>query len=588
MFSFLRPALIPALLLSLQLIALADEDKTPATDPALAAADQLWQAGKFAEAETSYRALIKTDPKLVPAYAGLVHALLRQDKVDEALESVTAALKELGELPDLLAAKGDVQFRLAEMSEAESSYSDAKSLDRKQVSAYLGLARLYRCQSLYRKAYDELRRAHEIAPNDVEVERAWLSMLPRRQRLAALQAYLAGPHPDNEEETAWMTDSVEFLKQTADKPAHACRLASKVERTETPLFAVRNAGATRSGIGITARLNDQNFNLLFDTGAGGIMVSRKVGEKAGLTRISAAHFGGIGDKGPQTGYIAVADHIQIGELAFQDCVVFVSDKNSVSNEDGLIGADVFASYLVEIDMPGMRLALSPLPKRPDDTLAPASLNSEGEESVNALQKEGGPGQAAKGQTGEGKPRDEKPQDEKPATDQQPSPPDSRTANHLPQNPPRNLPKDRYIAPEMAKWTQVFRVGHDILVPTTVNDSASMLFVLDTGAFDNIVSVRAGQQVAKVKSSFGMKVAGLSGDVKKVYHAKVTLRFGHLQQSNVDTVTLDLSKISRQTGTEISGLLGFTMLQMLDLKLDYRDGLVDLEFDPKRVQQLLKP
>jgi len=87
-------------------------------------------AGKFAEAETSYRALIKTDPKLVPAYAGLVHALLRQDKVDEALESVTAALKELGELPDLLAAKGDVQFRLAEMSEAESSYSDAKSLDR--------------------------------------------------------------------------------------------------------------------------------------------------------------------------------------------------------------------------------------------------------------------------------------------------------------------------------------------------------------------------------------------------------------------------------------------------------------------------
>jgi hypothetical protein len=140
---------------------------------------------------------------------------------------------------------------------------------------------------------------------------------------------------------------------------------------------------------------------------------------------------------------------------------------------------------------------------------------------------------------------------------------------------------------MSRWTEIVRIGHDILVPTTVNDSPSMLFLLDTGAFDNIVSVRAGQQAAKVKSSFGMKVAGLSGDVKKVYHAKVTLRFGHLQQSNVDTVTLDLSRISRQTGTEISGLLGFTMLQMLDLKIDYRDGLVNLTFDPNKVQRLLK-
>jgi len=141
---------------------------------------------------------------------------------------------------------------------------------------------------------------------------------------------------------------------------------------------------------------------------------------------------------------------------------------------------------------------------------------------------------------------------------------------------------------MSRWTQIYRIGHDILVPTTVNDSPPSLFLLDTGAFDDVVAMRAGQQAAKVKASFGMKITGMSGDVKKVYHAKVTLRFGHLQQSNVDTITLDLSKISHQTGTEISGLLGFTMLQMLDLKIDYRDGLVNLEFDPKRVQRLLKP
>jgi hypothetical protein len=403
-----------------------------------------------------------------------------------------------------------------------------------------------------------------------------------------MQAYLAGLHPDDEVATQWMSDTVEFLKQTIGQPRHACRLLSKVERTETALFTVRDAGANRSGIGLTTKLNGLPINLQFDTGAGGILVGHRVGERARLTKISPAHFGGVGDKGLQTGYLAVADHIQVGELQFQDCIVFVSEKNSVGSDEGLIGADVFSSYLVDIDLPGMRMVLSPLPPRPDDIPAPATLNSEGELG-HAMSGESGEVQTNEAQPGIPPPADAKPGDAKSATDPakpatEAMPVSPATATRGPSN---YLPKDRYIAPEMSRWTQFYRFGHDILVPTTVNDSPSTLFLLDTGAFDNVVAMRAGQQAAKVKSSFGIKIAGLSGDVKHVYHAKVTLRFGHLQQSNVDTITLDLSKISHQTGTEISGLLGFTMLQMLDLKIDYRDGLVNLTYDPAKVQHLLK-
>ena len=35
------------------------------------------------------------------------------------------------------------------------------------------------------------------------------------------------------------------------------------------------------------------------------------------------------------------------------------------------------------------------------------------------------------------------------------------------------------------------------------------------------------------------------------------------------------------GTELSGFLGFQMLQLLELKLDYRDGLVDFVYESKR-------
>jgi predicted negative regulator of RcsB-dependent stress response len=144
MFSFLRSALVAALLLfSLQLIVLGDDAKAPAIDPELAAADQLYRAGKFAEAETRYQALLKIDSKLVPAQVGLVRAMLRQQKIDESLDAVNTASAAQPSSAALLAAKGDIQFRRGEMSDAEVSYLAAKKLDVKEVRAYLGLARLF-------------------------------------------------------------------------------------------------------------------------------------------------------------------------------------------------------------------------------------------------------------------------------------------------------------------------------------------------------------------------------------------------------------------------------------------------------------
>ena len=563
MFSFLRSALSFFVLLSfLKLVAFADETKSSVSTPELAAADQLYRAGKFAEAEASYQAILKTDSKLVPAQVGSVRAMLRQQKIDEAMDEVNKALAQQPNEAPLLAAKGDVLFRRGEMTDAEGSYLAAKKLDPKAVRAYLGLARLYRSYSLYRKAYDQLQTAHEIASDDIEVQRAWLNMLPRKERLAAMEAYLGGPHPDDEEETKWMTEYLAFLKATADKPVHACRLVSKVEQTETKLETMYGPDIHRMrGIGLSVRLNDRNVHLLLDTGAGGIMVNHRLAEKAGLTRIAALHFGGIGDKGLQSGYTAVADHIRIGELEFQDCVVSVSDKGSVADEDGLIGADVLGAYLIDIDLPGMRLKLSPLPKRPEDIVAQKSLNSEGEEQANAEQKE----ESAT----------------EPTTQEPKTPPPTA-------KPARRLPKDRFIAPEMADWTKVFRFGHSILVPTSVNDSKAMLFGLDTGAFSNLLSVRAGRLVAKVNSEDRVQIHGLNGSVDKVYSSEnATLRFGHFQQSNLGIITLDLSSVSRHTGTEVSGFLGFAMLRQLEVELDYRDGLVDFKYDPKRVNPAVR-
>jgi len=120
--------------------------------------------------------------------------MLRQQKIDEALDAANAALATLPNSAALLAAKGDVQFRRAEMS-MRGVLPHRKKLDPKEVHAYLGLARLYSTYSMYRIAYGELQIAHQIAPGDLDVQRAWLRTLPRKEQLALLEAYLAGAHP---------------------------------------------------------------------------------------------------------------------------------------------------------------------------------------------------------------------------------------------------------------------------------------------------------------------------------------------------------------------------------------------------------
>jgi hypothetical protein len=78
----------------------------------------------------------------------------------------------------------------------------------------------------------------------------------------------------------------------------------------------------------------------------------------------------------------------------------------------------------------------------------------------------------------------------------------------------------------------------------------------------------------------MQVHGLSGSVAKVYLAdKALLQFGHLRQEDQAVAAFDLSHLSDKVGTEISGILGFATLDLLEIHIDYRDGLVDFTYKP---------
>lgn len=550
----LLPLLLLVCFFHLESLCASPQPTTPAVDNNnLSAADQLYRSGNFTGAMEKYQAILKTDSGSVAAQSGLIRSLLRLEKIDEAMTLAKTALAAQPNSAALAAVMGDVQFRWGEMSPAELSYRQALKLDAANVDAYLGLARIYRAYSLYGHAYSSLQRAHELAPDNPEVQRAWFRELPKKDRVAAIEKYLAGPHPDNPEETGGLQRYLVFLKATGAQ-SHACKLVNKVEQTTTKLETLRTDPTHDFGVGLVVNVNGHDTRLQLDTGASGIVISRRAAAKAGLTSVSEEEYYGLGDNGVRHGYSAIAGDIRVGDLEFHDCVVDVTDGVSITSEDGLIGADVFSSYLIDIDVPDHKLNLSPLPQRPNEANAPATLKTE-EES------ESGEDQSA---------RDSKPTETAASSDK------SGTVAERPK------PMDRYVAPEMKDWTAVFRFGSHLLIPTHIDNSPSMLFLIDTGSMMTMLSKREATSFTAVHSDPDTEVRGLNGSVSRVYRAnKVTLKFGHLSQKNQGIISFDLSNLSQHMGTEVSGILGFETLYMLKVKIDYRDGLVDFVYDAKR-------
>jgi len=213
-------------------------------------------------------------------------------------------------------------------------------------------------------------------------------------------------------------------------------------------------------------------------------------------------------------------------LEFKGCHIEVMERNSVAEEDGLIGTDIFSHYLVGINFPDAKLNLTPLPAMP--------------------------------------------------------PPSDNEKALVAKYPKIAGFRDRYIAPEFKEYSPVFRLGHLLLIQTRINELPSKLFLIDTGAFSDTISPAAAREVTKVRGDSDIQVKGINGAVKNVFTAdNLTLTFSHFRQPARDMVAFDTTAISNSSGVEISGMLGFAMLYQMEVKIDYRDGLVDFGFDPNR-------
>ena len=522
----------------------------PAVSPSTSAeglseAVALYTSGKFEDAEQRYRRVLAVDPANPIAYIGLTRTLLKEKNIAEARATVDKALQN-ADSPAVHVVLGEVDFREGLIGQAEREWAAVINSGHPDVRAYLGIARVSQALSLYKRGRTMLEKAHQLNPDDADVRKAWQDTLKPTERIKYLEDYLSRDTSDDAETRSDLQRYVEYLKSRQFQPKRGCHLVSKQTSTEAPLVTLLEDPQHLRGYGLEVAIGDKKAKLLLDTGSGGILINRGLAQKAGLQHLSETRIGGLGDHGDSEGYVALAPSIKVGGLEFQDCPVEVINKRSVAGEeDGLIGADVFEKFLVELDFANRKLRLSELPHRPEQAGQDLGLSAE--------------------------------DDETPSPDRQASP---TGESESPDKPAAITgPFDRYIAPEMKSYTTVLRFGHMLLVPTQINTEKIAKFLLiDSGAFTTQLSLNAARTVTKVHVDDTMSVRGVSGEVSKVYVAdEATLQFAGLRQPTKDVVVLDLKKLSDGVGLEVSGIIGFTTLRFLDIKLDYRDGLVYMEY-----------
>lgn len=494
---------------------------------ALLHARDLYHSGNFPAAIAEYNTIIAAGGSdAAGAYAGLTRVYLKQKNPAGAYSAAQKAVELDPHLATAHSALGEVYFRQGKLADAEHEFTIPLTDNIADARMFLGLSRISRATSNYRLSKITLDDAHALDPGDPEIRRYWFGTLSVQERMKAIQEYLAGRTNDDERTLDGLERSLVVLGDEITRPERGCQLRTKISSTQTALEPLRADDARRiRGYGLRVKLNDATAHLLLDTGATGIVVSSKIAEKAGIHRVVQQQIGGIGDKGATGGFIGFVESIQVGDLEFENCYVDVVDSQKSVPADGLIGADVFSHFLVDINFPNEKFSLSELPKLPEQPAEAVTLDT-----------------------------------------------NSAYTYHL---------RDRYIAPEMKSYTEIFRFDHMLLIPVSVNEHPYKLFLIDTGSFDNTITPDAARETTKIYSDSNLRVTGLSGQVKHVYMAEdVSLVFAHFKQKKT-IVAFDLKTVSDSAGTEVSGTLGFGMLYMLDIKIDYRDGLVDFTYEPKR-------
>jgi Tfp pilus assembly protein PilF/predicted aspartyl protease len=142
-------------------------------------------------------------------------------------------------------------------------------------------------------------------------------------------------------------------------------------------------------------------------------------------------------------------------------------------------------------------------------------------------------------------------------------------------------KDRSVQPMDVTEVNFRLFGNLILVPLSINGHANRNFLFDTGAVMSALSKRQASILGVHEDTPNAKVdiefAGACGIAHSVLGVdKVLLGLGKIKKDYAKILAIQLGEISKEVGSEVSGILGGDFYSTRVVKIDYRVGTIRIE------------
>lgn len=457
----------------------------------------------------------------------LVRTMLLEGKLTDAEEEAKAWSDQDPQSAWAKLARNEVQWRKGEISEAAPSIMKLVNEAPCIARVHAHFAEAMKLSGRYASARKQFDIAHKLDPLDEDIESERLRLMTRTEKATELQHYVDHSTTLSDSDREEIRASIKKLQEPVKE---ACRMVKPVTGTVTIPFQMIMANNAQVA-GLSIAFNDKVRRLEIDTGAHGLTLTGPAAKALHLPVEEKIRIYGIGDSGSNDSYVSHVKKIRIGSLEFEDCEVSVlKGEASMGEQDGLVGADVFANFLVTLDFPGHALKLDALPPLPSSTASTAQVSLETSDNSD-----------------------------RPIA-------------------------DRYTDPSMADWTQVFRAEHNLLMPTRLNGGPIRLFILDTGSASDIISTRIGRDYGPVKEQPNVYIQGLNGRQKAYYTGPITIDFAGMRLASPHMLSINTERMSYLSGIAISGFIGVPSLHQTTMKIDYRDNLVKFIYDIKRLQK----
>ncbi|MBI1765240.1 MAG: aspartyl protease family protein [Acidobacteria bacterium] len=485
--------------------------------------------GNLDLAEKTYRELLALDDKDKAARLGLSFVLLKQSKLQESYDLATAVLAVEPVNARAHSLIGTALLRSGEFRTSVEALFTALKLNEREALAYAGLAEIEYFENRARNAYDGLRKAISLEPNEpdyyVSLARACSRLEQYSEAADAYQRYLEVSPKSDIERRERIRGLIAFYRYLGSTKIH--RAAGK-EASSVKFDLVRYRPF------VNVMVNGKGpLRFVVDTGASLSVISDEAAARLGIKPVArGGKARAVGGSGTFPIVYGLLDSMQLGEVRIEAIPVYIrtvhhaDDAPASERADGYIGLSMLANYLITIDYQKRELTLDR--HFPQEQLAQTETSGQ------------------------------------PATPTSPAPP---LANPV--------PGGDVIAAIIGTEVPIRSTSGGLASAETILPRLDrpLNFIIDTGATTTVISKAtvARHQLEDLKiAGETYRVIGAAGIEEGAEALGLSaLTVSGLRKSNSRALILDLGAVNETSGFEQHGILGGDYLSHFLVRIDLR-------------------